>query len=198
MWFREFLPFPEKLPVAGNFLHVWCKFTWLGPKLNRFKICWCIWTILEKVAGAWKCTTEIIFICCFDYCYLVQPKPSTLPWWIQGFSILALIWIWDKQWMQWPNVVYFLSVFVFSIRLCVCICLTFALICIGVTACNMAQHCGEWLFATSKNFKGCWLLDALNIMWKTSLLRTLIVRTQTVLAVSKLSALVSHYTTRCI
>ena len=59
----------------------------------------------------------------------------------------------------------------------------------------MAQHCGEWLFATSKNFKGCWLLDALNIMWKTSLLRTLIVRTQTVLAVSKLSALVSHYIT---
>ena len=95
------------------FLHVWCKFTWLGPKLDRFKICWCIWTILEKVAGARKCTTEIIFICCFDYCYLVQPKPSTLPWWIQGFSTLALIWIWDKQWMQWPNVVYFLSVFVF-------------------------------------------------------------------------------------
>ena len=97
--------------------------------------------------------------------------------------------------MQWPNVVYFLSVFVFSIRLCVCICLTFALICIGVTACNMAQHRGEWLFATSKNFKGCWLLDALNIMWKTSLLRTLIVRTHKVLAVSKLSALVSHYIT---
>ena len=118
--------------------------------------------------------------------------------WIQGFSTLALIWIWDKQWMQWPNVVYFYLSLFFCIRLCVCICLTFALICIGVTACNMAQHRGEWLFATSKNFKGCWLLDALNIMWKTSLLRTLIVRTHKVLAVSKLSAFLFHYTTRCI
>ena len=116
-------------------------------------------------------------------------KQNTLPF--KGSPIIC-IWVNECSGLTWC--IFYLSLF-FCIRLCVCICLTFALICIGVTACNMAQHCGEWLFATSKNFKGCWLLDALNIMWKTSLLRTLIVRTQTVLAVSKLSALVSHYIT---